>query len=68
MVITNSREDIDIDIMNTNRKIPKSIPLFIPPRTTSGSHEKENHNASELQNEEDIEWEKTNDKNPLEII
>ncbi len=64
--IINSGEDIDIDIMNTNRKTPESIPPSTPPRTVSGSHERENHNALELENEEDIEWEKTDDENPLD--
>lgn len=62
--ITNSGEDIDIDTMNTNRKTPESIPPSTSPRTTSGSYERENHNAPELQNEEDIEWEKTDNENP----
>ncbi len=64
--ITNSEKDIDIDIMNTNRKTPKSILPSTPPCTTSGSYERENHNAPELENEEDIEWEKTDDENPLD--
>ncbi len=52
--ITNSGEDINIDIMNTNKKTPESIPPSTPPRTTSGSYERENHNTLELENEEDI--------------
>lgn len=46
-VITNNGEDIVINIINTNKKIPKSIFLSILTYTTLGSYERENHIVSE---------------------
>ncbi len=63
--ITNSRKDIDIDVINTNRKISKFIPstLSCPPPV---SQEGENYNVPDDENEEDIEWEKTDNKDDHE--
>ena len=63
--ITNSRKDIDIDVINTNRKISKFIPstLSCPPPV---SQEGENYNVPDDENEEDIEWEKTDNEDDHE--
>ncbi len=51
--------------MNTNRKISKSIPstLSCPPPV---SQEGENYNVPDDENEEDIEWEKTDNEDDHE--
>lgn len=59
--ITNSRKIININIINTNRKIFKSIfftPLYPPPV----SQKRENYNIPDNKNEEDIMWEKTDNE------
>lgn len=53
-VITNSREDIDIDIMNINKKTSKSI-LFIPSYPLPISQKGENYSVLENKNKKDIE-------------
>ncbi len=63
-VITNSEENIDIDIINMSKKTYESIFSSTLLCTTLGFHEKENHNIPKLENEVDIKWEKTDDKNP----
>lgn len=63
--ITNSGEDIDIDVMNTNRKTSKSIPST-PSCPPPVSQEGENYNVPDDENEEDIEWEKTDNEDDLE--
>ena len=55
--ITNSGEDIDIDVINTNKKTSNSIP-FIPSCPLPVSQEGENYSVPDNENEEDIEWEK----------
>lgn len=66
IVIENSEKDIDINIMNTNSKIPKSILLSTLSYTKLSSHEWENHNTSKVKNEQNIEWKKIDNKNPLD--
>ncbi|MCJ1344479.1 hypothetical protein MMC31_002682 [Peltigera leucophlebia] len=64
-VITNSGKDIDIDVMNTNRKTSNSIPStpsFPPPIYQEG----ENYSVPDDENKEDIEWEKTDNKDDHE--
>lgn len=54
VAITNSEENIDINVMNTNKKSSKSIPPSTPPCLTSGFQEKENYNIPEDEDEENI--------------
>ncbi len=63
--ITNSGEDIDINVMNTNRKISKSIlsTLSCPPPV---SQEGENYNVPDDENKEDIKWKKTDNEDDHE--
>ena len=63
--ITNSGEDIDIDVMNTNRKTSKSIPST-PSCPPPVSQEVENYNVPDDENEEDVEWGKTDNEDDHE--
>lgn len=65
MTFINNGKDINIDIININSKTPESISPSTLPYTILGFHKRENHNALELENKENIEWEKTNNKNLL---
>lgn len=57
-VITNNGQDINLDIMNTNQKIPKPASL-IPPSIQPISDLRQVLNN---ENEEKIEWDKTDNK------
>ena len=60
--ITNSGEDIEIDVMNTNQKTSKSIsstPSCPLPPPQPVSQEGENYDEADDKNEEDVEWGKT---------
>ena len=55
--ITNSGEDIDLDVMNTNRKTSNSATPLLPSQPLlNPSLDADN------ENEEEIEWEKTHDE------
>lgn len=55
--ITNSGEDIDLDVMNTNRKTSKSATPLLPSQPPFNPNL-----AADNENEEEIEWEKTDDE------
>ena len=56
--ITNSGEAIDLDVMNTNRKTSKSATPLLPSQPPFDPNL-----AADNENEEEIEWEKTDDEN-----
>lgn len=58
VIITNSREDINLDVMNTNRKKSKSA-IPIPLQSTSDPSQ-----AINDKNKEEIEWKKTDNEDP----
>ncbi len=60
--ITNTGEDVDLDVMNTFRKTPKSATSSAPQRQLSSDLGSENENEPEAENDEGIEWEKTDDE------
>lgn len=55
--ITKSGEDIDLDVMSTNRKPSKSTTLLLPSQPPFDPNL-----AANNKNEEEIEWEKTDDE------
>lgn len=59
--IINSRKDIDINIMNTNKKTSKSI-SFTLSYSPFISKKGENYHILDDKNKKDIKWEKTDNK------
>ena len=55
--ITNSGEDIDLDVMNTNRKTSKSATPLLPSQPPFDPNL-----AADNENEDEIEWEKTDNE------
>lgn len=60
--ITNSGKDIDLDIMNTNRKTSKPSAPLLPLQLSSNTGNKDNNQQEDENNEDEVEWDKTDDE------